>query len=420
MDGDAYISTMSSKKVSAKGAELLAGERAQIGSTRTVSAPLSGGRSCGARLADVISSDARSGVRLVQGCEGDGAATRASSDGVWVRIARSRKVVDLQRAGEWETSSGGVVAALVAQIAELHAAAAADRVTMAGLRQEKAQQAQVLRTTAASLQQANAALQNSALLLRRQGEQIGALQHELKAVEVASLSLAQHACAWQQQCVMLLQWGTAWAAYSYSFCYHSCCPLELQVGAVVAAGDGCFAGDGCPAGGGAGVGRGRGREAETAVGTGVGVCGEAAGGCGGSGAGTRDCSTEDEGKERSSAPVLSTTSFVGDSLSSFPVPHLPPVVFQPISPGPRVFRLLPSDARTILSSSGPGCPFLVALSSSSPMLLTCVAALFLARAVAWVARRDALGLSGLERGKCMAARTDSTLLGSASAFALCF
>ena len=68
LDGNDNISAMHSKKSSATVAELLTGKRVQVGSARTASASLSGVRSCGARLADVKSSDARSGVRSMRGC----------------------------------------------------------------------------------------------------------------------------------------------------------------------------------------------------------------------------------------------------------------------------------------------------------------------------------------------------------------
>ena len=338
MNGDGAFSAVGGKKSRRKVVGLLTGECAQIGSTRTASAPLPGMRLCDARVDGFNSGGTRADLRLVRGREGVDAVTRASSFGMQARTARSSKVVDLHSADGLTACSGGVVAGLLAQIAELRASAAADRAALANLRQEFAVQAQLLQATNASLQQAVAALQNSTLLVRRQGEQIGALQCEVKAVESASLSFAQHhvtlMCAWQQQCMALLQWGTAWATYSCSACYQPCCQLEQHAGTV-----GVAAENGCSAGGVAGVGRGREREAEMAGSIGVGVCGEAAGGCGGSGTGTLDCSIEDEGEERSSALVLSIVPSFDDSLSSFLSSSLPPAVFQPTSPGPRVFLL---------------------------------------------------------------------------------
>ena len=160
LDDNDYSSAMSSNKFSATVAELLTGKRAQVGSARTASASLSGVRSCGARLAVVKSSGARSGARSMRGCVGGGATTRANAEFVQVRPARNNQVVNLQGFCEGATSFSGVVAALGALIAELQAAAAADRVLMAGLRQENALQAHMLQTANASLQHANTALQN--------------------------------------------------------------------------------------------------------------------------------------------------------------------------------------------------------------------------------------------------------------------
>ena len=422
MNGDCAFSAGGSKKSRRKVAGLLTGDDVQIGSTRTASAPLAGVRSCDARVDGFNSGGMRAELRLVRGREGVDAVTRASSFGMQARTARSSKVVDLHCADGLTACSGGVVAGLMAQIAELRASAAADRAALGNLRQEHAVQAQLLQAANASLQQAGAALQNSTLLVRRQSEQIEALQQGIQEIQMASLGVAQHACAWQQQCAALLQWGSCWAAHSCSQAAYFSSRLEWQAGESV----GCAAGNGCAAGVDYGAGRDREREVEveSAGGTDAGVRNEAAGECGGDGAWTFGCSVEGEGEERSLTAPVPSAILTSDDLMPFPSPSPSLVVSRRALAVLRASLLRPASlcART----SFPhwlGCPFLsaqfYALSSCSSRLMS--GAFFPARAAVWVANRDVLGLCGLRRGRCMAARTELTLFAIVAAHEfLCF
>ena len=343
-------------------------------------------------------------MRAVRGCEG---AARAFAGGGQTCIARTHKVVDLQDAGGFEACSGGVVAALMARVVELEASAAADRDALVAVQRAFDLQSDMLHTATATAEQASAALQNSVSLLCLKDAQIEALQQGVHEVALTSIQLAQQQQlllgAWQQRCDQLFWWGMEWAVYSNQLLGGGCADGR-GLGMGLAAESVAFAAEN---GGSAGwVAPDREREAETG-GAVVEACGEAAGGFGGDGVGMLDCSVEVE--EEGSAQVPSTTPSCDNSV--FLVPSSPCLLGSLSSSHPGLeflgFCLLVSVSSLLI---GHDAHFRRLPFSGLPMLQPWVlaVALFHVRAVGWVARRNALGLSGLRRGRCMAARTTLT------------
>ena len=403
------IITVANKKSSTNNAKLLAG-RVQTCFARSsqVVDLQHGQRARGARQAGVGSGGNWREVRGFRGGEG---AARVLAGGMQNGIARTHKVVDLQDAGGLEVCSGGVVAALMARVAELEASAAADREALVVVQRAFDLQSHMLHTAIETAKRANAALQSSASLLCRKDAQIEALQQGIHNIALTSIQLAQQQQqllgVWQQRCDTLFLWGTEWAVFSGHLLGGGCADGRgLRMGLA--------AESGCSAGVESWVGREWEGEVELAVGGIVAeVCSEVVGGCGGGGVEKLDCSVEDEGEGWGSVPMPFITLPVGDSVSFPPSSLLTLVVSRPAPSMPRVSLFFSPRAR-LLFSPWPGCPFSAALLSSLPVLVG--AFVF---ALRWVARRDALGLSGLRRGRCMAARTELTLF-VIVAFALCF